>query len=147
MLDKLFKLALEKCNEIKSSAPDTKKLSATYFCRNAFDQLFSDMFETSAKTIITNNNKDFLKLSTIYKYYKQYCISFNISYETKYIFKQIILGLTKLNEKQQEAIQLYFFEELSQEDAAIKAGITQASFSKRLDRALKNLKDILHNSN
>lgn len=65
------------------------------------------------------------------------------------IINEIIIGdaLTKLNEKQQEAIQLYFFEELSQEDAAIKAGITQASFSKRLDRALKNLKDILHDSN
>jgi DNA-directed RNA polymerase specialized sigma subunit len=38
---------------------------------------------------------------------------------------------------------LYFFEELSQEEAAQKIGITQASFSKRLDRALTTLRGII----
>lgn len=52
-------------------------------------------------------------------------------------------ALDKLNEKQKEAVELYFFEELSQEEAAQKVGITQASFSKRLDRALKSLKEII----
>jgi RNA polymerase sigma factor (sigma-70 family) len=61
------------------------------------------------------------------------------------IMNEIVIGeaLEKLNEKQKEAITLYFFEELSQEEAALKAGITQASFSKRLDRALKTLKGII----
>jgi RNA polymerase sigma factor (sigma-70 family) len=52
-------------------------------------------------------------------------------------------ALEKLNEKQREAVELYFFEELSQEEAARKIGITQASFSKRLDRALTTLKGII----
>ena len=52
-------------------------------------------------------------------------------------------ALDKLNEKQKEAVELYFFEELSQEEAAQKVGITQASFSQRLDRALKSLKEII----
>lgn len=61
------------------------------------------------------------------------------------IINEIVIGeaLEKLNDKQKEAITLYFFEELSQEEAALKAGITQASFSKRLDRALKTLKGII----
>ena len=61
------------------------------------------------------------------------------------IINEIVIGeaLEKLNEKQKEAITFYFFEELTQEEAALKAGITQASFSKRLDRALKTLKGII----
>ena len=48
-----------------------------------------------------------------------------------------------LNEKQKEAIQLYFFENLDQNKAAEILGIKQAAFSKRLARALENLKAIL----
>ena len=61
------------------------------------------------------------------------------------IINEIVIGeaLEKLNEKQKEAITFYFFEELTQEESALKAGITQASFSKRLDRALKTLKGII----
>jgi RNA polymerase sigma factor (sigma-70 family) len=61
------------------------------------------------------------------------------------IISEIVIGeaLEKLNEKQKEAIIFYFFEELTQEEAALKSGITQASFSKRLDRALKTLKGII----
>jgi RNA polymerase sigma factor (sigma-70 family) len=61
------------------------------------------------------------------------------------ILSEIVIGtaLEKLNEKQREAVELYFFEELSQEEAAQKIGITQASFSKRLDRALATLRGII----
>jgi RNA polymerase sigma factor (sigma-70 family) len=48
-----------------------------------------------------------------------------------------------LNEKQKEAIHLYFFENLDQNKAAEILGIKQAAFSKRLTRALENLKLIL----
>ena len=61
------------------------------------------------------------------------------------ILNEIMIGnaLEKLNEKQREAVELYFFEQLSQEEAAQKIGITQASFSKRLDRALTTLRGII----
>ena len=52
MLSKIYKLALEKCNDYKSSAPNTTKLQANYFCKTAYDQLFMDMFEISGKTVI-----------------------------------------------------------------------------------------------
>lgn len=52
-------------------------------------------------------------------------------------------ALKKLNDKQQEAIKLYFFEQMEQDEAAEYLGITQGSFSKRLQRALVNLKEIL----
>lgn len=52
-------------------------------------------------------------------------------------------ALNKLNEKQREAINLYFFENLDQEESALKLGISQSSFSKRLQRALANLKELL----
>jgi RNA polymerase sigma factor (sigma-70 family) len=52
-------------------------------------------------------------------------------------------ALETLNEKQKEAVTLYFFEEMNQNEAALYLGITQASFSRRLDRALQKLKEFL----
>jgi len=60
--------------------------------------------------------------------------------ETKIVLDDVI---DLLNEKQKEAIQLYFFENLDQNKAAERLGIKQAAFSKRLTRALENLKMIL----
>ena len=60
--------------------------------------------------------------------------------ETKIVLDDAI---DMLNEKQKEAIQLYFFENLDQNKAAERLGIRQAAFSKRLTRALENLKAIL----
>lgn len=58
MLSKIYKLTLEKCNDYKSSAPNTTKLQANYFCKTAYDQLFMDMFEISGKSVISNNNNN-----------------------------------------------------------------------------------------
>jgi RNA polymerase sigma factor (sigma-70 family) len=55
-------------------------------------------------------------------------------------------AISKLNTKQQEAVRLYFFEEMGQDEAAKELGITQASFSKRLARALDKLKEHLSES-
>lgn len=52
-------------------------------------------------------------------------------------------AINKLNDKQKEAIELYFFEGLDQEEASLKLNISQSSFSKRLQRALGNIKVIL----
>ena len=52
-------------------------------------------------------------------------------------------ALEKLNEKQKEAIELYFFQGMEQIEAAQFLNITQSSFSKRLQRALAKLKEIL----
>ena len=52
-------------------------------------------------------------------------------------------ALEKLNTKQREAIDLYFFQGMEQIEAAIFLNITQSSFSKRLQRALLKLKEIL----
>ena len=60
--------------------------------------------------------------------------------ETKIVLDDAI---DLLNEKQKEAIHLYFFENLDQNKAAERLGIKQAAFSKRLTRALENLKMIL----
>ena len=55
-------------------------------------------------------------------------------------------AMDQLNENQREAIELYFFQEMTQEEAAEKLGIQQAAFSKRLDRALDKLRSILSDS-
>ena len=52
-------------------------------------------------------------------------------------------AMEKLNLKQRQAIKLYFFDQMEQDEAAEYLGITQGSFSKRLQRALSNLKEIL----
>ncbi len=61
------------------------------------------------------------------------------------INNEIVLdeAMSQLHEKQKEAIELYFFQEYTQEEAAAKLGIQQAAFSKRLDRALDKLRSIL----
>ena len=48
-----------------------------------------------------------------------------------------------LNEDESDIIQLYFFEQYSQTEAAEMLGITQGAFSKRLSKALEQLKSIL----
>lgn len=52
-------------------------------------------------------------------------------------------AMTSLNAKQKEAIELYFFDGMEQSEAAKFLGITQSSFSKRLQRALLKLKEVL----
>lgn len=52
-------------------------------------------------------------------------------------------AISTLSIAQQDAIDLYFYQRLDQEEAAIVLGINQASFSKRLNRALIQLKKIL----
>jgi len=58
--------------------------------------------------------------------------------------KQVLQdALSQLNSKQREAIDLYYYQGLNQEEASAALEITQASFSKRLNRALENLRKIL----
>jgi len=52
-------------------------------------------------------------------------------------------ALMEIPEKQQLAIKLYYFREMSQEDCAIFMHSTQSAFSKLLDRSTKNLKKLL----
>ena len=52
-------------------------------------------------------------------------------------------ALDKLNDKQREAIDLYFFQDYTQEQAAELLGINQASFCKRLQRGIVRLRGII----
>jgi len=52
-------------------------------------------------------------------------------------------AVNQLAEKSKEVIDVYFFEEMDQKEAAEKLGITQGAFSKRLSKALEQLKLIL----
>lgn len=55
-------------------------------------------------------------------------------------------AINKLSSAQQDAVDLYFYQGLNQQEAAATLGINQASFSKRLNRALVKLKEILPNN-
>jgi 5-methylcytosine-specific restriction endonuclease McrA len=55
MLSSLFKLALEKNQDMKASAPDVK--INTYSCRLAYTSLFDSMFMTGLSQIIQNTNE------------------------------------------------------------------------------------------
>ena len=52
-------------------------------------------------------------------------------------------AVVKIPERQQLAIKLYYFKEMSQADCAIFMRITQSAFSKLLIKAINNLKKIL----
>ena len=49
----------------------------------------------------------------------------------------------QLNEKNKEVIQVYFFDGLDQKECAETLGITQGAFSKRLSKALEQMKSLL----
>jgi len=55
-------------------------------------------------------------------------------------------AIKKLDEKYQDCINLVFFEQLNQEEACLKLGITQSAFSKRLKKSMSALKKILINN-
>jgi RNA polymerase sigma factor (sigma-70 family) len=52
-------------------------------------------------------------------------------------------AIKQLPEEQVVAIQMYFFQQLDQKEASSILGITQGAFSKRLSKALQQLKSIL----
>ena len=52
-------------------------------------------------------------------------------------------AMKQLNDKSREVIQVYFFEGLDQKECAESIGITQGAFSKRLSKALEQMKLIL----
>jgi len=52
-------------------------------------------------------------------------------------------ALNKMNPRQKEAIDLYFFQNYTQVEAAAKLNITQASFCKRLQRAIHKIKELI----
>ena len=52
-------------------------------------------------------------------------------------------AIQQLNPRQRDAVHEYFFENLTQAEAAEKLGITQASFCKRLQRGLTKMREIL----
>ena len=51
--------------------------------------------------------------------------------------------MNNLPEKSKEVIQVYFFDGLDQKECAKTLGITQGAFSKRLSKALEQMKLIL----
>jgi RNA polymerase sigma factor (sigma-70 family) len=51
--------------------------------------------------------------------------------------------MDNLSEKSKEVIQVYFFDGLDQKECAQTLGITQGAFSKRLSKALEQMKLIL----
>jgi RNA polymerase sigma factor (sigma-70 family) len=55
-------------------------------------------------------------------------------------------AIKKLDVKFQECINLVFYEQLNQEEASLKLGITQSAFSKRLKKSMTALKKILINN-
>lgn len=52
-------------------------------------------------------------------------------------------ALLKLEDKYRTAVQLYFFEGMNQQQAADYLSITQSSFSKRLNKAIEQLRDFM----
>ena len=52
-------------------------------------------------------------------------------------------AMDQLSEKSKEVIQVYFFDGLDQKECAESLGITQGAFSKRLSKALEQMKLIL----
>ena len=51
--------------------------------------------------------------------------------------------MDQLGEKSKKVIQVYFFDGLDQKECAESLGITQGAFSKRLSKALEQMKLIL----
>jgi len=58
--------------------------------------------------------------------------------------RNVIQGaIAQLKDSHRDAIELYFFQEMTQEQAALYLGINQTSFCKRLQRAITSLRNLL----
>ena len=55
-------------------------------------------------------------------------------------------ALTQLRPEHREAVEFIYFNQLTQEEAAKALSLTQSAFSKRLNKALSKLKNILENN-
>jgi len=55
----------------------------------------------------------------------------------------VVEAMKKLKPRHREAIQLTFFDGITQEEAAQSVGVTQSAYCKRLQRALRHMRQIL----
>jgi len=106
----------------------------TYFSYFLSTRLDINLLRTSVDKFLDGDSEssEFIQESASYDPFNKVEIAISLN-----------AAMEKLNPKQKEAINLYFFEQMEQEEAAEKLGITQGSFSKRLQRALISLREIL----
>lgn len=159
----LIKAAIRKCiysdsnylkfkEDLKSMANyefiklvNTYDVSRSFFSYYVSNRLFNNLFK-SAKTLIDKNENDqsievlFCEMPHLW------------DPETTDPFGQVELqiiimqAIKQLNQKYQDCINLVFYEQLNQEEACAKLGITQSAFSKRLKKSMTELKKILINN-
>ena len=112
MLSTLFKMALEKCNELKNNAPLTKKLRFLNSIQSSYGFIFSEMFEHGTNNNIQkinindgntyNNNiynmlksirnsqtnkTDYIQLERLFAFGNLYCLDTMTEESKKYITK------------------------------------------------------------
>ena len=56
--------------------------------------------------------------------------------------RKLYAAMSKLTERQQDVIQLYFYKGLTQDEIADELGISQAAVHRMMDRGLKMLRKI-----
>lgn len=120
-------------------------ISRSFFSYYVSNKLYPNILK-SAKELLNKNSNNLsheINFSDMPKLWDPECNDPFAQIELEIIIKD---ALTKLKPEHRIAVEYIYFDQLTQEEAAELLNLTQSAFSKRLNKALSNLKNILENN-
>ena len=120
-------------------------VSRSFFSYYISNRLYNNLIK-SARTLVNKNEND-LPVEVLFCEMPPLWDPENTDLFGQVELRIITLeAIKKLDEKYQDCINLVFYDQLNQEEASLKLGITQSAFSKRLKKSMSELKKILINN-
>jgi RNA polymerase sigma factor (sigma-70 family) len=120
-------------------------ISRSFFSYYVSNKLYPNLLK-SAKELLNKNSNNLsheINFSDMPKLWDPETTDPFAQIELEIIIKN---ALTQLKPEHREAVEFIYFDQLTQEEAAKALGLTQSAFSKRLNKALSKLKNILENN-
>ena len=120
-------------------------ISRSFFSYYVSNKLYPNLLK-SAKELLNKNSNNLsheINFSDMPKLWDPETTDPFAQIELEIIIKN---ALTQLRPEHREAVEFIYFNQLTQEEAAKALSLTQSAFSKRLNKALSKLKNILENN-
>jgi RNA polymerase sigma-70 factor (ECF subfamily) len=120
-------------------------ISRSFFSYYVSNKLYPNLLKASKELLNKNsNNLSYeINFSDMPKLWDPESADPFAQIELEIIIKD---ALSQLKPEHRQAVEFIYFEQMTQEDAAAVLKLTQSAFSKRLNKALSKLKNILENN-
>ncbi len=120
-------------------------ISRSFFSYYVSNKLYPNLLKASKELLNKNsNNLSYeINFSDMPKLWDPESADPFAQIELEIIIKD---ALSQLKPEHRQAVEYIYFEQMTQEDAAAVLKLTQSAFSKRLNKALSKLKNILENN-